>query len=439
MVGQRLSKLINSILMIVNLFEIFCKVRIHFGKIHSKTVNKVIAVTTLSFILILQIVLSPSVNLLQNVEAALPVSEITSKKYSRNNNEYPFLTSIVLYGAAKTTVHFDYRGFDDNDRVLELRCSWDGINYAKSNCNSESAESQSTFTGPDGITRTYNVKTGSALRELTPSPNLYTFGVKMLNSNLQLSEPTVLKFVIHQSTSTGPSPNNQAPPPPPTFVDKIVKVQFDSITITDDHDGFGVRPATCCSGEWSLIAFVQRQPIHLLADKSVDDRDPDNNVGYYTLQFPKDNPISIPMYQNENQPLSIFTYGIESDVGITTPGFCGSVIEHRWEGDELKKWQRTWIDQVGHIFYFNPSEWYDKIEKFIKNYDTCPDQDKLGHINEIYPSPQLGAGEHTVPSTNGDFTLKYSVSVEPVEMKKANIQGSIIADPGMKLSESNKK
>jgi hypothetical protein len=223
-------------------------------------------------------------------------------------------------GKNNVRVTFEYRGFDDNDHVLELRCSWDGVNYLKSNCSSESSENRITFTGPDGIARAYYVKTGTASRDLAapPVPKTYTFGVKVLNANGNLS-PAAATWTFKMRASTNPplcgTQEGTGSVEPENTLNKIT-VHFDSITVHDDHrtdaittmPGFrgtpGMTTKTVLAGEWYLNAHVQGKEVNLLAGKEVlSDRT-------YLFQG-KEITVDI----KSHLPLSIFTIGVEFNSG----------------------------------------------------------------------------------------------------------------------------
>ena len=179
-----------------------------------------------------------SVLFVQNASALASVAQITSAKADGSNIVNGAFATIAQ-GKTTVRVTFDYRGFDDNDHVLELRCSWDGVNYQKSNCSTESAESRTTFTGPDGVARAYYVKTGTASRDLAapPVPKTYTFGVKVLNENGNLSPAATYTFKMRASTTppVGGTEDGTGGTVEPGNTLKKIKVTFDSITVNDDH------------------------------------------------------------------------------------------------------------------------------------------------------------------------------------------------------------
>ena len=90
------------------------------------------------------------------------------------------------YGQTPAKVTIDFRGFDDN-HIKEIRCSFDGTNYEKSNCPMVSQETRRELAGPDGITRTYYLKTGTVLRELAPRTEPYFFGIMVINAKQEKS------------------------------------------------------------------------------------------------------------------------------------------------------------------------------------------------------------------------------------------------------------
>jgi hypothetical protein len=228
---------------------------------------------------------SSSVLIIQTASALASIAQITSAKADSSNLiNGGFAT--ISQGKNTVKVTFEYRGFDDNDHVLELRCSWDGVNYLKSNCSSESSESRITFTGPDGIARAYYVKTGTASRDLAapPVPKTYTFGVKVLNENGNLS-PAAATWTFKMRASTNPplgGTQEDAGSMEPENAIKKISVHFDSITVHDDHrtdaivstPGFrgtpGMSTKTVLAGQWVLYAYVQDQERYLLLfDKEV--------------------------------------------------------------------------------------------------------------------------------------------------------------------------
>jgi hypothetical protein len=186
-----------------------------------------------------------------------------------------------------------------------------------------------------------------------------------------------------------------------------VTVAFDSISIHADHDYrnpiFDWLGTNCCSGEWSLDAFVQGKPIELI-DGNVDGGDLVNLPGKtVTVDVPKD------------KPLSILTIGYEDDTGFWDDcplgpfGGCG--FHAPGSLDPLGA-------QVVEILNGPVSTWIDALKEFQVYYNRnhCSDcvSDRLGYINKLYDPPTYGEGAHTnVVSDIGDFTLRYTITVVP--------------------------
>ncbi len=177
-----------------------------------------VIVLALLFLVLLSV---PTSVIIQNASALAPVAQIV---FVGNDNHWvttdPNKPNVgiatIAQGKSTVKVGFAYRGFDDNDHIVELRCSWDGINYLKRNCSSEEAESRTTFTGPDGVVRAYYAKSGTAFRELAlpPVPKTYTFGVKALNDGGTLSPAAIWTFRVKSSDgsqSTAGGPTNTGP------------------------------------------------------------------------------------------------------------------------------------------------------------------------------------------------------------------------------------
>ena len=326
-----------------------------------------------------------------------PVVQITSAK--SGNSDIPNDGTVkILLGQANAKVSFSFRGFDDDDHILQLQCSFDGIVYLQSNCSSVSQESQTTFTGPDGVERAYYVKTGMILRDLPASANTYTVGVRVINDNYQLSPAAIWKFNVQ--TFVNPDIHIIEPS------SYKVKVKFDSITVHNNHD-----PFTSGDGEYWLWAIVQGQTVDLNEASSgklwdVGDGQKVTFAPYASAT------VTIP----EKLPLSIFTVGFEED-------HCAPMAFGKG----------TYAPTVIKILNGPKSEWLSEIRKIIDGsnkyflYDSCGvnPADRIGFVNKIYEPAEYGAGAHTrVLSTNGDypndpsmpadFTLRYTISVENI-------------------------
>ena len=364
----------------------------------------------------------------QSVSALASVVQITSAKADSSDLINGGFAKIAQ-GKNTVRVTFDYKGFDDNDHVLELRCSWDGVNYLKSNCSNESAESRITFTGPDGVARAYYVKTGTASRDLPapPVPKTYTFGVKVLNENGNLSPAATWSFKMRASTNPPTGGNDQGTGgTSPQNLNKI-KVTFKAITVNDDHTpdsnaptpGFRGTPGfpskTVLPGEWILYAYVQGKLVKLFDEKEV--------LSGKTYQFQgKEVTVNI----KSTLPLSIFTIGADMTnacyAGLLPCGWCASFNRE---------------SQAAEIYTSPVALWKQKIHALQDQADCSEVKIPLGYVNDLILPPdykswltpeelakyQTGAfskyildmvtGPDFVSTKAKDFTLYYTVSVEP--------------------------
>jgi hypothetical protein len=342
----------------------------------------------------------------QYASALKPAVQITSVKSETIDVPNGGTVRISL-SQTDAKVTFSYGGFDDNDHIRELRCSFDGISYLKSNCTSESSESRSTFIGPDGVSRTYYLKTGITNRDFPEGSNQYTFGVKVLNDNNELSPGAVWKFSVQKNIVIDPGIHVIEPR------EYKVTVQFDSITVHNNHD-----PFVAGDGEYWLWAIVQGQTVDLNEASAGKLWNTGDGQLIYFAPYAKAT-VTI----SEKLPLSIFTVGFEED--HCAPAGFG---------------RGTYAPTVRKILEGPESEWISEIRKIIDGsnkyflYDSCGvnPADRIGFINKIYYPPGrvdesigFGVGKHTrVLSSNGaypnspnmppDFTLRYTISVEPL-------------------------
>lgn len=162
-----------------------------------------------------------------------------------------------------------------------------------------------------------------------------------------------------------------------------IKVTFDSITIHNDHDGFG-RGA----GEWLMGAYVQGKIVSF-------DMEPDTDE---TINFEPGKEITVEL--TGTTPLSIFTWGYEMDGLLTSPAdFCSL---HRFVPDDLP------------IFHDPGLDWEAEIKNYVndrlKEIDACS-TDRLGRLIVFYDPTAYGAGPHEEESVSGDFTLRYTINV----------------------------
>lgn len=344
-------------------------------------------------------------------------------------------------GKTSSLLSFEFRGFDDTDHIVELQCSFDGTNYKKTNCASQSEETQSSFPGSDGVQRNYNVKSGKAYRQVIPLlfPKTYFFGVKVLNDKNELSPAVTWTFKM-RAMNDAPLVGEREGTPGLENVKKIkrITVHFDSIKINQDGDldsgkyrvcnngdivmykkDFSTETTTAVigtpkcpdgtlnlitgfkvkdPGEWHLWAFVQGKIIDLL-QRTV--TSPTN------LQFVGK---QITLDIREDVPLSIFTFGIESDFPLS----FNTLIQCKVNRDQLTK-------DVAQIFTFPHSEWNDRIKKLETGlgpfkYFPCEGGEKLPMDKEFLTEKQpldivLG------PTSN--YNLHITITTKMIESSAA--------------------
>jgi hypothetical protein len=352
----------------------------------NSNINFVVIIATLVGLIIFSL-FSP-----ENASALKPVAEITS--VTTYNGE-PVKEGAIIRaasGAFTGALSFQYRGFDDNDHIIELRCSWDGINYLKSSCpqGADEQEYRQSFEGPDGVIRDYYYKSQSFTRafQLTPTLVSYIFGVKVLNDNNELSPAATFTFKLVRSSNVG---SEQTAPASKPYKSQVM-VQLNSITVHNDHDA-----SVKGKGEFNNHVYVQGH--HRSLNMEVDSGE--------TRNFWPTKQITTILPQG--MPLSIFTIGIEED----SCDLFGVSLELPPPPEYLAELEQT---------FSNPSaDWYDAISKVktkIKNenliYPNCS-WNTLGTINEIYKPPSYESGKHEIKSSNGDYTLRYTIIVTPVE------------------------
>jgi hypothetical protein len=364
------------------------------------------------------------------VFALASVTQITSVK-SGGSDVSNGGTATIPAGEKTAKITFSYRGFDDNDHIIEFRCSLDGVNYLKSNCPTQSAESQTAFTGPDGVTRTYNVRIGSVQVELPlpPVPKSYSFGVKVINDNGNISPAATWSFRIKSSDGSGSSAggpaDNNSPVEPH---DTKVTVKFDSISIQNDHDPdtLNTLHPDNLPGQWALYASVQGKVIILLEGT-------DASTGK-TIKFKPGTEVTVKL--DGRKPLSIFTVGVEGD--------CNSIIEffaqfpdypfhapHDWTPEVTDLYAKLysnpnldWKDEIDALQYkiggymidsscFNPGNRLGTLNLLYlqPNYQSIYTPDALQKIPEFYRKHLVGP-DYSSTSSLKDFILKYTITVE---------------------------
>lgn len=355
-------------------------------------------------IIFILLFVAPSTSIIQDASASKPTAQIISAKADGSNI---IKDTLITLGHGKTNsfLSFEFRGFDETDHIVELQCSFDGINYMKTNCASQSEESQSSFSGSDGVQRNYNVKSGKAYRQVTPLlyPKTYFFGVKVLNDNNELSPAVTWTFKMRTATD---APLEGGSDVTPGFENekkiKRITVHFDSIFINRDRDGdprsqfSGKNP-----GEWYLLAVVQGKVINLVQGKVYDKQN-------YQLEG-KEITVDI----RDDMPLYIFTYGIESD-SLLFP-VCKPNLA-KLSNDVAQVFMLPSGNWAWHINNFNydnrlhdpknPSE----VGLFQYFEPTCKKGDVLGMTIKTFYGDIAGGVYELLDIHQSDFILKLTVT-----------------------------
>lgn len=205
-----------------------------------------------------------------------------------------------------------------------------------------------------------------------------------------------------------------------------VTVTFDSITIHNDHDN-SINPFSddTGNGEWDMAAYVQGKAVDLLTASG---GGLNNANEGQTIDFTTDNAVTVDI--PKIRPLSIFTLGAESDCG--TFSFGAQLLPLDWPDiqqvvpilDEPESLFHNWYSSISSI----QAGLYKDVTEVWNHGGKCT-WDVLGFVNKIYMPPGhsyepigYGAGAHTnVVSSNGDFTLRYTISVtEPPAVPVVN-------------------
>jgi hypothetical protein len=169
-------------------------------------------------------------------------------------------------------------------------------------------------------------------------------------------------------------------------------VTFNSITVHNNHEGFASG-----DGEYKLAAYVQGKKVGLTYASGPGSGLMDVSNGE-TLTFKRSN-VAITEIPN-NVPLSIFTVGHELDA-------CPNIFDFPDN-----------IQQDLPIFFDPGLDWSSAISKYQNHLNSewiCRsasgnDDEILGTIKEFYDPPGYGVGPHEVKSSNGDFTLRYTIN-----------------------------
>jgi hypothetical protein len=179
-----------------------------------------------------------------------------------------------------------------------------------------------------------------------------------------------------------------------------IKATFDSMTVHNDHEG-----ALSGDGEYDIAAYVQGIKVGLTDASGPGDGLWDVSSGE-TVTFDPGTEVIVDI--PPTVPLSIFTVGSEVD-GCDRTAFPENV-------------QSTIVDIIqnspvgGIIAAVDAIRGVDEVQKHINgaiNWIGCKlnPNDVLGTINQAYEPTSYGAGSHTEKSNNGDFTLRYTISV----------------------------
>jgi hypothetical protein len=186
-----------------------------------------------------------------------------------------------------------------------------------------------------------------------------------------------------------------------------VTVRFDSIKVHSDRD------RARGSGEWDLAAYVQGQKV-MLTDATTNivcgsTTGTGNCFELWfaengkTYHFNKGQGVSVKLEKPEKFPLSIFTVGSEVD-GCGRDDFPNTIPNVVTSDRPLDLARITGIQN--NINSGTP--------ECLTGDATFPedDNDTLGLVNKAY-SLSAGESSYEVISSNGDFTLRYTISATP--------------------------
>ena len=178
----------------------------------------------------------------------------------------------------------------------------------------------------------------------------------------------------------------------PVGINVVTVVTFNSITVHKNYEG-----GSWGDGEYNLFAWVQGKQVDLTRKSGPGAGLWDVSNGE-TLTFKPGTQIitEIP----KTFPLSIFTIGHEVDL-CGRQSFVDSAYEYMFSHPQYVPYWSVTIS--------------GKQAGADRNADCLTpipygDNDPLGKIRELYDPPDYGAGPHEVKSSNGDFTLRYTIS-----------------------------
>lgn len=182
-----------------------------------------------------------------------------------------------------------------------------------------------------------------------------------------------------------------APDTPASRPEKYeVRVVINSLTMHNDHDPWP-------KGKGEIVNYAYIQGHRAILNAHIDS-------GYTKFFSP---PKEVTVYLGSNVPLSIFTVGIETD-------FCTT-------GATLEGHPPEYLSQLNPIFGNPSSDWAEAIsnvqKELIKDHLTIGqcNWDRLGTLKEFYDPIDFQKGIHEVKSSSGDFTLRYTVYVTPIQ------------------------
>jgi hypothetical protein len=198
----------------------------------------------------------------------------------------------------------------------------------------------------------------------------------------------------------------------PSGINVQTVVTFNSITVHNKHEGLASG-----DGEYDLVAYVQGKKVDLTSASGPGSGLMDVSQGE-TVSFKQGN-VAITEIPN-NVPLSIFTVGSEVDDCGRSP-FPDSIQQTL---PIFFDPQLDWLSEISNLQgSMNSYSQFGEISPLLGGKDSgCSDfhlknivvsqnyNDILGTINELYDPPGYGVGPHEVKSSNGDFTLRYTIS-----------------------------
>lgn len=174
-----------------------------------------------------------------------------------------------------------------------------------------------------------------------------------------------------------------------------VRVVFDSMTVHKDHEG-----ALSGDGEYDIAVYVQGIKVGLTDASGPGDGLWDVSSGE-TVTFDPGTEVTVDI--PATLPLSIFTVGSEVDG-------CDRTVFPREIQETLNDLLR--IPTGLSLLLGNFRDVHNDINKAI-NWVGCKlnPNDILGLVNVLYEPTAYGAGSHADRSDEGDFTLRYTISV----------------------------